>query len=373
MSYFAKKELERVRKKAVVYCESNFGKLDGKTANGLVRFSEEFEILAVIDSQKAGEDSGNVLDGVSNGIPICKDLTHARSTTKKEFDCFIYGVAPASGKLSKNDRNAVIEAISLKMDVVNGLHEFFCEDAEFVVASKEMNTSLIDVRKPPHRSKLRTYTGRVSEIKCPRIAIMGTDCAIGKRTTATILTHALNERGIKTIMISTGQTGLMQGARYGVALDSIPSQFCAGELEAVILDAYDNETPDVIIIEGQGALGHPAYSTSSFILRGSCPSRFILQHAPNREHRCDFPNMAMPSAISEINIIQSFCKAKPIGLTINSENMSRNKIIETIDHYSQEFDFPVVDPINKTAKEKLIEIVTNEYPEFKGNQNVIHL
>lgn len=373
MSYYAKKELQQARKKAVVYCEANFGKLDGKTANGLVRFSENFEILAVIDSQMAGEDSGNVLEGINNGIPICKDLSHARDTIKIELDCFIYGVAPASGKLSKLDRSAVLEAISLKMDVVNGLHEFFCEDAEFVAASKEMNTPLIDVRKPPHRSVLRTFTGRVSEIKCPRIAIMGTDCAIGKRTTGTILTQALNEKGVKTIMISTGQTGLIQGARYGVALDSIPSQFCAGELEAAILDAYDNEAPDVIVIEGQGALGHPAYSTSSFILRGSCPNSFILLHAPKRENRCDFPKMPMPSAASEISLIQAFCQAKPIGLAINSENMLSDQITETIDYYHQEFAFPVVDPINKSAKEKLVEIVMNEYPELKKNQSLIHL
>ena len=103
--------------------------------------------------------------------------------------------------------------------------------------------------------------------------MLGTDCAIGKRTTATILTRALNERGVNTVMIGTGQTGLIQGARYGLALDAVPSQFCSGELEATIIEAFETENPDVIIIEGQGSLSHPAYSTSSFILPWQLPAR----------------------------------------------------------------------------------------------------
>ena len=96
-------------------------------------------------------------------------------------------------------------------------------------------------------------------------------------------------------MVGTGQTGLMQGARYGVALDAIPSQFCAGELEAVMVEAFERDRPDVIVVEGQGALSHPAFSTSAFILRGSQPDGVILQHAPGRAHRCDFADMPMPT------------------------------------------------------------------------------
>jgi uncharacterized NAD-dependent epimerase/dehydratase family protein len=96
-------------------------------------------------------------------------------------------------------------------------------------------------------------------------------------------------------MVGTGQTGLIQGARYGVALDAVPSQFCSGELEAIIVEAFEGENPDVIIIEGQGALSHPAFSTSSLIIRGCRPDGVVLQHAPGRTNRCDFPQMAMPT------------------------------------------------------------------------------
>jgi hypothetical protein len=83
------------------------------------------------------------------------------------------------------------------------------------------------------------FTGDIAKVTCPVIAVLGTDCAIGKRTTATILSQALNDHGLKTVMIGTGQTGLIQGARYGVALDAIPSQFCAGELEAMVISLFD--------------------------------------------------------------------------------------------------------------------------------------
>ena len=126
------------------------------------------------------------------------------------------------------------------------------------------------------------FNGRIATVTCPRIAVLGTDGAIGKRTTATILTQALNDRGIKAVLVGTGQTGLIQGARYGVALDAIPCQFCSGEIESTVVEAFEGEQPDVIIVEGQGALSHPAYLTSSFILRGSRPDAVILQHAPAR-------------------------------------------------------------------------------------------
>ena len=132
-------------------------------------------------------------------------------------------------------------------------------------------------------------------------------------------------------MIGTGQTGLIQGARYGLALDAVPSQFCAGELEATIVEAFENEDPDVILIEGQGSLSHPAYSTSSFILRGSCPQGVILQHAPKRRNRCDFNKMPMPDPSSEINLIETFANTRVIGLTLNHENMTDAEV-STRDH-----------------------------------------
>ena len=241
---------------AIVYCEGNFGDIDGKTANGLIRRSEKYQILAVIDSEKAGLDTGMVLDNKPNAIPICRDLNDALTLVGTEPDYFIFGMAPSSGMLSKHERGLILEAMSHGMNIVNGLHEFLNDDPVFAAACVASKVSIQDVRKPREKKDLQMFSGRIAEVTCPVIAVLGTDCAIGKRTTANILSSALNESGIKTVMIGTGQTGLIQGARYGVALDAVPSQFCAGELEATIVKAFEIEHPDVIVVEGQGALSH---------------------------------------------------------------------------------------------------------------------
>ena len=329
---------------AVVYCEANFGAVDGKTANGLVRRSEKYRILSVIDSEKTGLDSGIVLGEKPNGIPICSNLTDAMAHAGSKPDYFIFGMAPASGMLSSHERGLVLEAMDLGLNIVNG--------------------KILDVRRPPAKKDLRLFSGRIAKVTCPRIAVLGTDCAIGKRTTANVLTRALNDRGMKTVMIGTGQTGLIQGARYGLALDAVPSQFCSGELEATVVEAFENESPDVIIIEGQGSLSHPAYSTSSFILRGSCPDGVVLQHAPGRRSRCDFEQMAMPTPADEINLIQTFANTKVIGLTINHENMTDAEVDLAISLYESELEIPATDALARSP-DRLVEMVLAAYPELE--------
>tara|TARA_R110001592_G_scaffold16881_12_gene71682 strand:- start:1574 stop:2707 length:1134 start_codon:yes stop_codon:yes gene_type:complete len=351
---------------AIVYCEKNFGRIDGKTANGLVRYSERYKILSVIDSDKVGLDSGEVLDDITNNIPIYGDLEDAITHAGAVPDYLIYGMAPISGMLSASERVVMLKAIGLGMNIVNGLHEFLNDDPEFSAASKKHNVIILDIRRPRPRKDLHVFTGRINEVTCPRIAVLGTDCAIGKRTTATILTKALKDCGIKAVMVGTGQTGLIQGARYGIALDSIASNFCAGEVEAEVVRAFENEKPDVIIIEGQSALGHPAFSSSAFILRGSCPNGVVLQHAPKRKHRCDFEQMPMPKPAEEIKLIETFSDTKVIGLTINHEFMSDVEIDDSIRHFEGELKIPATDALTRSPT-RLVEMVLSAFPELKKN------
>ncbi|WP_413466709.1 DUF1611 domain-containing protein [Photobacterium sp.] len=348
---------------AIIYCEANFGKIDGKTANGLVRHSQNYRVLSVIDSQQAGLDSGVVLGDEANEIPIVSNLGEAVAIADETPDYFIFGLAPSSGMLSESERSLILEAMALKMNIVNGLHEFLNDDPQLVEASKANNVEILDIRRPKNKKDLQAFSGKIHDTKCPRIAIMGTDCAIGKRTTATMLTKTLQEHGLNVVMIATGQTGIIQGAPYGVALDAVPSQFCAGELEAIIVKAYELEEPDLIIIEGQGALSHPAFSTSAFILRGSCPTGVILQHAPNRLSRSDFPKMPMPSIASEIELIEMFADTPVIGLTLNHENMSSDEILFKIQEYSAEFSIPVTDALSQ-PKEHLLHMVLSAFPHL---------
>ena len=351
------------RPTAVVYCEANFGRPDGKTANGLVRYSEKYRILSVIDSCHQGEDAGEILDGVALGIPVVQDLTAAIELHQGIPDVVIFGMAPLSGMLSPNERQVLLGAMSQGMGIVNGLHEFLNEDPEFAAAALANGVSIIDVRRPRDKRDLKMFSGRIFDVTCPRIAVLGTDGAVGKRTTATILTTALKKRGINAVMVSTGQTGLIQGARYGVALDAIPCQFCSGEMESVVVEAFEAEQPDVIIIEGQGALSHPAYLSSTFILRGSRPNGVILQHAPARKFLGDFPTMPTPNPLSEINLIETFAATKVIGLTINHENMSDAEIAAAITLYQLELGIPVTDALTRPS-ELLVDMVLSAFPEL---------
>ena len=350
---------------AVIYCEAHFGGIDGKTANGLIRQSDAYRIVSVIDSEKAGRDAGAVLGDAHSGVTICRDLAEAVASSERLPDVFIFGIAPASGLLSVHERGVVLEAMGRGMDIVSGLHEFLGDDPVFIAAQAEHNVSIRDVRRPPDKKNLRLFDGSIAAVTCPRIAVLGTDCAIGKRTTATLLTRALNERGINAVMIATGQTGLIQGARYGVALDAMPSQFCAGEVEGAVVRAFQAERPDVIIIEGQSALGHPAYLSSGFILRGSQPQAVILQHAPARKIRCDFENLPVPSPAVEIKLIETFAKTQVIGLTINHEGMTDADVTAAIIMYELELGIPATDALTRPTNE-LVEMVTRAFPGIGG-------
>jgi len=352
---------------AIVYCEANFGAIDGKTANGLVRSSERYRIVAVIDSTQAGRDAAEILGEPRADIPVVPSLEAGIRVVGKIPDVMIFGVAPTSGMLSPIERTVMLDAISRGMGIVNGLHEFLNDDPEFVAAATLHEVELIDIRRPRAKKDLRMFSGRIDEVACPRIAVLGTDGAIGKRTTATILTKALNDHGIRAVLVGTGQTGLIQGARYGVALDAIPCQFASGEMESSVVEAWEGEHPDVIIVEGQGALSHPAYLTSAFILRGSRPEAVILQHAPARVRLGDFASVPMPTAASEIALIEAFADTRVIGVTLNHESMTDAEVTAAITLYEAELALPTTDALSRPS-ERLVQMVLQAFPELASKQ-----
>jgi len=361
------------RPAAVIYCEGNFARIDGKTANGLVRSSERFRIVAVIDSTCAGSDAGVTLGIGAVGIPVVASLDEAHATmvaapggtgaVPPRLEAFIFGLAPLSGLMSQPDRAAVLDAVASGLDVVSGLHEFLSDDAEIAGAAALAGTQLLDVRRPRPTKDLRMFDGSINTVDCVRIAVLGTDGAIGKRTTCTILTDALNAAGIPTVMVGTGQTGLMQGAAYGVALDAIPAQFGVGELEGAVVAAWEGERPAVIVVEGQGALSHPAYLSSTVVLRASRPQGVIMQHAPGRRMLSDYPEVPMPSAESEVALIETFGKTRVIGVTINHENMTMAEVDAAAVVEAAQLGVPVADALWHDAA-ALVAMVTGAFPDL---------
>jgi uncharacterized NAD-dependent epimerase/dehydratase family protein len=354
-----------VGRSAVVYCEGQFGEQDGKTANGLVRHSEKYDVVSVLDSRLAGADAGVVLDATPNGIPVLATLAEAVAHAGHVPTYLICGLAPADGLLSDDQRVVLLDGIAQGMHIVNGLHEFLNDDPEFVAAALLHAVTITDVRRPKDKKDLKLFSGRIFDVTCPRIAVLGTDGAIGKRTTATLLVKALNDRGVKAVLVGTGQTTIMQGGKYGVALDALVPQFCSGEVENQVVAAFEGEDPDVIVVEGQGALSHPAYLTSAHILRGSRPAGVIVQHAPERRVLGDFPMMAMPSVAREVTLIESFADTRVIGITVNHEGMADDAAIgRAIDKIELDLGLPATDPLTRPL-DQLAEMVLDAFPALR--------
>jgi uncharacterized NAD-dependent epimerase/dehydratase family protein len=349
---------------AVIYCEGMFGQQEGKTANGLVRHSERYDIVSVIDSRHAGLDAGTVLTGEPLGIPLVASLTDALALRPVTADYLIWGAAPADGLVTAEQREVLLEAIALGMHIINGLHELLGDDIEFAAAAIASDVTITDIRRQKATKDLHLFDGSIFSVTCPRIAVLGTDGSIGKRTTATLLVQALRERGLRAVLVGTGQTTIIQGGTYGAAVDAMVPQFRSGEVERQVVLAFENENPDVIVIEGQGSLSHPAYLSSGAIIRGSQPTGVIVQHAPARLVRDDFAFMPMPTLAHEIALIELFAQAPVIGITINHEGMTEAEIALAITACSTEFALPVTDALTRPI-DALADMVVEAFPHLE--------
>jgi len=253
------------------------------------------------------------------------------------------------------------------MDIINGLHQFFSEDLEFREQASQYGVQITDIRKPPQLADLHVFTGQISQVNIPVIAFLGTDCACGKMTTAVAVNQTLQGLGIKSVLVATGQTSLMQGARYGVSIDALVSQFVIGEIENAVVQAFEQEKPDIILVEGQSSLSHPAFMSSVGILKGSMPDGVILQHPPARKFRCDFPHLAMAKLQEEISLIEAISPTKVIAIAINHENLTAAATERIIAKYERDFQLPTTDVLLHGC-EKLVQALCARFPKL--NQKI---
>jgi uncharacterized NAD-dependent epimerase/dehydratase family protein len=212
-----------MKRKAIVitggYLETN----SAKTAHGLIRGSDRFEIVGIVDEKHAGKDAGEVLDGKNRKIPVYPSISDAVKKQKAEF-CVV-GVATKGGVIPESLRILLREALENNLGIVNGLHDHVSEHEDLVALAKSKGLEIIDVRKLKKFKDLHFWSGKIKEVKCPKIAVLGTDCALGKRTTTRFLVETMRKAGYKAEMIYTGQTGWMQGAKYGFIFDSTLNDF----------------------------------------------------------------------------------------------------------------------------------------------------
>jgi uncharacterized NAD-dependent epimerase/dehydratase family protein len=337
---------------AVVYCEGAFGSTNGKTAHGLVRFTRRYNVLSVVDSELAGRDAGEQLDGVPNGIPILPSLPVALTNAaerEQRATHMVIGLAPDGGRLSRRGRAAVIEALKQGLDVDSGLHDFLADDPGLADLAEENHSRIRDIRRPPPRSKLHFFSGKIEAVDSFRVAVLGTDSAVGKRTTAWKLVQELEARGHSVELVGTGQTAWLQGVRYGLLLDSLVNDFVTGEIEHVVWQAWNDQRPTFLVIEGQGSLMNPAYPGGLEILAAARPDAVVLQHAPARLHYDGFPGYAVHPLWTQIEAIELLSDRPVVAVGLNSEGLNSEDVPLVSTTIARETGIPVCDVLLEGA------------------------
>ena len=292
----------------VVLAEGEFGRTGGKTANGVVMHSELFDAQVVVDSEQAGKTAAEALGRPElDPIPIVESMTEALEQAP-DAEALVIGVAPAGGALPEPWIADIREAMEAGCDVVSGLHVFLSEDDEWQEAAADAGVRLFDVRKPPAEDDLRVGDGSIDDIDADVVLTMGTDCAVGKRTTTFECYRAARDAGLDAGWVATGQTGLMVGAHRGVVIDRVPADFTAGVVEDLVADVADDH--EIVFVEGQACLTHRAYSGVTLsILHGAWPDAVVLVDDPDRDTRTHFDRWSVDGVAREIEAIEHLSDA----------------------------------------------------------------
>lgn len=341
---------------AVVYCQGAFNTTYGKTAHGLVRFTRRYKILGVIDDTYAGKDAGQVIDGNPSGVPIYRSLDEALADTGKRITHMVMGVAPDGGRLDSEARKAVIRALTKGLNVDSGLHEFLSDDPELAALAQTNGGIIRDVRKPPPRNQLHFFNGCIDQVKALKVAVLGTDSAVGKRTTAWLLVQGLLKKGISAELIGTGQTAWLQGARFGVLMDALVNDFVTGEIENAIWNAWQQVKPQVIVLEGQGSLLNPAYPGGFELLAAGRPDIVVLQHAPARKEYDGFPGYPLQPLGHQISVIEMISDRPVVAVTINHEELPIERVPLICEAIASVTGLPTVDVLLQGA-DVLVDVV----------------
>jgi uncharacterized NAD-dependent epimerase/dehydratase family protein len=356
--------MRRVDGTAIVLCDDCYITVNGKTAHGLVRGTDRYRILGVVDAPTAGRDAGEVLDGVRRNIPIFASLPEALAALPEKPDYAIVGVATHGGRMTAPIRASLKEALEQGLSIVNGLHEFASDDGELAALAKQSGRTIIDVRKVPPRSELHFWTGEVLKVASPRIAVLGTDCALGKRTTTKLLVEACRRAGVAAEWIATGQTGWLQGAPYGFVLDALPNDFVTGELEHAIVSCARELRPDVIFLEGQSALRNPSGPCGSELVLSGGARGVILQHAPGRVffEGHEKEGCRIPPVEEEIQLLR-LLGARTLALTLNGQHLTSEILRAAAANLESRLGIPAVLPL-EDGVDSLVPVVR----EFLGKE-----
>lgn len=333
---------------AIVLANGRLRTIHAKTAHGLIRGPSRFRILAVVDPTCAGVDAGAALDGVPRGIPVIASVQEWLERRSARPDALVVGVATGGGVLPDDLRSDLLEGARAGLRLVNGLHQGLAEDAELAAAVARSGGSILDLRRPRARAELRFWTGEVLSLVVPRVAVLGMDCAIGKRTTTVRLLAACDAVGIRAQVVATGQTGWLQGFDHGFLLDATPNDFVCGELERAVLSAARDGDPQIILIEGQSSLRNPSGPCGAELLLAAGAKHVVLQHAPGRRFFDGLEHLGLRvgSVEDEVALIRAY-GAEVVAVTLHSEAMSGREIAGYGEALESALGLPVVRPLEQ--------------------------
>jgi uncharacterized NAD-dependent epimerase/dehydratase family protein len=277
-------------RRLVILAEGEFAPHSAKTAYGVIRYGRD-DVVAVLDSTKAGQNVDAFLPG--HDIPIVSTLGEALALPNPP-DALLIGIAPTGGRLPHAWRAVILEAIAAGLDVLSGLHTFLGDDPEFGAAAAKRGTTIVDYRRPPDR--METAVGRRHGPGKRVILTVGSDCAIGKMSVSLELRRAALAADDSASFVATGQTGMMIEG-WGVAVDRLISDFAQGTVEWLV--EQGEGLGDWVMVEGQGSLDHPAYSSVTLsLIHGATPQAMVMVHKPGlAEHDFDhLPEASFPIA-----------------------------------------------------------------------------
>jgi uncharacterized NAD-dependent epimerase/dehydratase family protein len=318
----------------------------GKTARGVLAYGAD-PVVAILDSERAGE--------THDGIPIVATVNDAL--------CFnpttaLVGVATQGGRFPPAWRELLKSAIGKGLDLENGLHEFISEDPELSELATRHRVELRDLRKPP--ADLNVPTGANLELEATTVLTVGSDCAIGKMTVSLELDRAARARGLASQFVPTGQTGIAI-AGWGIAVDAVVSDFIAGAAEQLVVEGARRGGTELLWVEGQGALSHPAYSGVTLgLLHGSAPHLYVLCHLAGSTEIEGYPGHPLESLAGLVELHERISlparPARVACVALNTRFLEEPQARSAIEAAEAETGLPADDPV-RFGPEKLLDAV----------------
>ena len=328
-----------MKRRYVVLAPGRFAD-DAKTAHGVIAYGTD-ETVAVVDPTNAGKRVRDVLPYLENDAPIVASVTDALQYAPSSL---LIGTAPKGGALPAEWRAEILAAIAAKLEIVSGLHDQLGADTEFKLAAHRAGTTIWDVREPP---EVPLFSGAVYDVAAPTLLLVGNDCAVGKMTVALELCRAAERVGKRAAFVPTGQTGIMI-AGWGISVDRVISDFAPGATETLVLYAAQSN-PDLIVVEGQGAINHPAYAPVTLALMyGAAPDALVLVVDPTRGRVSgyDTPTLGYRELIRLHEALLATVKpARIVGIALNTRLLDEAQARAEIERARRETGLPADDVV----------------------------